>query len=196
MDGNTMIHKNNHPIKDDLSRKKALSPDHGFTLIEVMIAMVVLLMGMLGVMAMQYYSIGGNSSSRELRIATSLAQEMVEQLKGTPYANLAGGTDNPLPVFATPGADAPTVQATSGNVNYTRSWWILPNCTELAGAAPGNVNACLLNGANAPACSTVPDAAVPSPASAIRTRTCWVDVNGTNHSVTLDTIRWDETVVP
>ena len=164
----------------------------GFTLVEVMIAMVVLLLGMLGVIAMQYYSIGGNASSREMRIATGLTQEVMEQIKGTPYANLALvaiGTDIPLP---TANPDAPTVSATSGGVNYTRSWWVVANCTELA----ANGNACAANGGNVPACNTQPDAGVVSPASAIRSRTCWTDKDGTNHSVTLDTVRWDETRVP
>jgi type IV pilus assembly protein PilV len=166
--------------------------DNGFSLVEVMIAMVVLLVGMLGVMGMQYYSIGGNASSRELRVATSLSQEMIEQLRGTPYANLvtvATGTDNPLDIDAD---DAPTVTATSGGVNYTRSWWIVAGCTELA----DNGIMCIPGGGATPACNTIPDGAVASPASAIRARTCWTDRDGVDHSVTLDSVRWDETRVP
>ena len=56
---------------------------HGFTLVEVMISMVVLLIGMLGVMGMQYYAIGGNASSRELGMATNLSVEVIERLKST-----------------------------------------------------------------------------------------------------------------
>jgi prepilin-type N-terminal cleavage/methylation domain-containing protein len=35
--------------------------DHGFSLIEAMVALTVMLVGMLGVMGMQYYSITGNT---------------------------------------------------------------------------------------------------------------------------------------
>ena len=150
--------------------------NNGFTLIEVMIAMVVLLVGMLGVMGMQYYAVAGNSVSRELRIATNLTQEVVEQIKGTPYANLASGTDP---------AALPTGPEISGSMlTVTRRWWVTQNCTELG----GNGNACTV--APVPACVTSPDVAVEPDVSAIRARTCWTDTNGTPHSVTLDTLRW------
>ena len=55
---------------------------------------------------------------------------------------------------------------------------------------------CIPGGGAAPACNTTPDGAVASPASAIRARTCWTDRDGTDHSVTLDSVRWDETRVP
>lgn len=150
----------------------------GFTLIEVMVALVVLLIGMLGVMGMQYYAVTGNAASREMRIATNLAQQIVEQVKSTPYANLASNGDAPI-----------LGQAMSGGVNYTRSWWVVPDCVGLA--AGGNV--C---GGAAPACSSDPDGGMAVQVSAVRARTCWTDKNGVNHSVTLDSLRWNENVIP
>jgi len=160
------------------SRICAGNSDSGFSLIEVMIAFVVLLIGMLGVMGMQYYAVSGNASSRDLRVATSLSQQLVEQMKSTPYTNLASN------------ADAPALNAAmSGGVNYTRAWWVVPDCVGLA--AGGNLCA-----GGAPACTTDPDGAVAVQASAIRTRTCWTDRQGVAHSVTLDTMRWNENAVP
>lgn len=145
----------------------------GFTLIEVMIAMVILLVGMLGVMGMQYFAISGNTSSREMRVATSLSQEVIEQLTGTPFAQLLGGNDIP----ALGGAIA-------GGVNFTRAWWVVPSCVSLN-----------LGGAAVTDCAVVPAAAACDPAgaaavqsTAIRARTCWTDRHGTLHAVTLDSL--------
>ncbi len=159
-----------------LSRVK--NPGSGFTLVEVMIAMVVLLVGMIGVMSMQYFSVRGNAASREMRIATNLSQQALENLKLIPYADLADGADAPA-----------SGVAITGNVQFTRAWWVVPDCVGLA----DNGDTCV---ADAPACATDPDATMAVPVSAIRARTCWTDRNGVNHSVTLDTIRWDENVTP
>ncbi len=190
MDGDTMKNITDNQFKEIRSKDSRFrTPDQngGFTLIEVMIAMVVLLIGMLGVLGMQYFSIGGNATSREIRIATHLSQEMIEQLKGTPYPNLtlvSPGTDNPMPPSGDPFTDA----ATSGNVVYTRAWWAVTNCTDLGPTAATCV------GANTPACATVPDAATASPIIAIRARTCWNDANNVPHSVAIDSTRWDERI--
>lgn len=148
--------------------------ESGFSLIEVMVALVVLLIGMLGVMSMQYYAVGGNKSSRELRVATNTTGDLIEMIKATDFANITANTDAPL---------AASVSSLSGGVNYTRRWWVVANCASLN----ANGNTC----ANAPnpTCATVPDGTVSVNASAIRARTCWVDEDGVNHSVTFDTVR-------
>ena len=74
--------------------------EKGFSLIEVMIALVVLLVGMLGIMGMQYYAVSGNANSRELRMATNLGQDMIESLKSTAYGNLSSSFDTPAIVTA------------------------------------------------------------------------------------------------
>ncbi len=168
-----MMHKRNShflfPVKNT---------GNGFTLVEVMIAMVVLLVGMIGVMSMQYFSVRGNAASRELRIATNMGQEALEYMKSTPYTNLVNNTDAPV-----------TGVSISGNVAFTRAWWVVTDCVGLA----ANGNTCV---AVAPACASDPDTTMIVPVSAIRARTCWTDRNGVNHSVTLDTLRWDENVMP
>lgn len=155
------------------------SDQRGFTLVEVMIAMVILLIGMLGVMGMQYYAVSGNTSSREMRVATSLSQQVIEQFKATPYANLGAFAPDPIPANI----------ALSGGVNYVRSWWVVPDCV---GLNPGG-NACA---GVAPACASNPDGAPNIQVSAVRAQTCWTDKDGVNHSVTLDSLRWNENVVP
>jgi prepilin-type N-terminal cleavage/methylation domain-containing protein len=149
----------------------------GFSLIEVMIALVVLLIGMLGVMSMQYYAIKGNASSRELRIATDLSRDAMEELETVAYANLADGFDNPFGDIA---AVEPTI---SGGETFTRVWWVVPNCIDLL----GNGNTCAPAGA--PGCVESPDNLLIMNISAVRTRTCWTDKHGVMHSVSLDSVR-------
>lgn len=164
-----------------IEEREKRAKEDGFTLIEAMIALVVLLVGMLGVIGMQYYAVTGNSASRELRIATNLGEELIEQMKSTPYANLVSGTDNPA------------VNTTlSGGVAYTRAWWVLADCVSFALA--GDDNTCNAN--LAPNCTRDPDGGSAVAVSSIRSRACWTDKNGTTHSVTLDTLRWNENVLP
>jgi prepilin-type N-terminal cleavage/methylation domain-containing protein len=203
MDGNKMNNQNpehtgnhilplaeTHSMSNHNKGQKKLQPlwffiprsINGFSLVEVMIALVVLLLGMLGVMGMQYYAVTGNTQSRELRTATNLSHELIEQLKSTTYTSLVSGSDAPLPTAET---------TISGGVTYARRWWIVPNCIALN--LTGDNNSCA---ALASTCATNPDPAVIVAVSAIRSRTCWNDKNGNIHSATLDSVRWNENVVP
>lgn len=158
--------------------------DNGFTLIEAMIALVVLLVGILGVMGMQYYAITGNTSSREMRIATSAAHEAIEQLKSIPYAGLTNGADAP---FTTTDSSL-----TGGLTSFARRWWVVSDCIALSTTA--NTDPC--SAGIIATCTSDTDATTTAAVSAIRSRTCWQDKNGDFHSVSMDSLRWDENVVP
>ena len=151
---------------------KRVSYDNGFSLVEVMIALVVLLIGMLGIMGMQYYAVAGNAASRELRMATNLSQDMIESLKSIPLANLSSKTDTPV-----------SGVALTGGVNFSRSWWVVPNCLDFP--VSNTANPCA---AVAQACATAPGGGTVA-VSAIKARTCWTDKSQTIHSVTLDSVR-------
>ena len=60
--------------------KKAFRKERGMTLIELMIAMVVLLVGIVGSMALIAYAIGGNGRSRQQSNATVIAQMVSEKI--------------------------------------------------------------------------------------------------------------------
>jgi type IV pilus assembly protein PilV len=64
----------------------------GFTLIEVMIALVILATGLLALMTMQIVSIRANAFSSEMTYASMLAQTRLERIRNTPYANVNPGT--------------------------------------------------------------------------------------------------------
>lgn len=99
--------------------------EQGFTLLEVLIAMVILGIGILSIGLAQISSVKVASKSRSLSQAMYLAQEQLDLFMTMPEAD---------PIFATPVADDPDpvgpidVNASdSDNTTFTRSWTIEPN---------------------------------------------------------------------
>jgi prepilin-type N-terminal cleavage/methylation domain-containing protein len=80
----------------------------GFTLVEALVALVVLAFGMMALAGFQT-SLSRNSDIAKQRTeATRLAQQKMEELRSLAWADLAGGSDSPAPV--------------GGNTSYVRSW--------------------------------------------------------------------------
>jgi prepilin-type N-terminal cleavage/methylation domain-containing protein len=65
----------------------------GFTVVEVLIALVVLLIGMAGILSMQLTSVQATAFSRHATEASVLAEDKMEQLRTMPTTALANGTD-------------------------------------------------------------------------------------------------------
>jgi type IV pilus assembly protein PilV len=63
-------------------------PEHGFTLSEVLIAMVVLSVGLLGLSAMMVVATNSLAFSKKLTTATTLAQDKLEAIKHTTYTSV------------------------------------------------------------------------------------------------------------
>ena len=78
------------PVESLVSKK------NGFSLIEVLIALVLFAMGILAIGAMQIGSIKGNSFSREVTQATVLCQERLEELRKMNFydSNVSNGDHN------------------------------------------------------------------------------------------------------
>ena len=68
----------------------------GFTLIEVMIALVILAVGLLALGTMQIVSIRSNAFSSEMTYSTLLAQQQLEILKNLPFTDAALTATPPL----------------------------------------------------------------------------------------------------
>ncbi len=66
-------------------------PAAGFTIIEVMIAMVVFAIGILGVVTMQTSSVSGNAKARYISEAANYAADRVEILLDTDYSTIVDG---------------------------------------------------------------------------------------------------------
>ena len=67
------------------SRQKSIDAEkgsRGFTLIEVLIAIVILSVGLLGMAALTVGIINGNKLSKDATTATVLAQEKIEEIRG------------------------------------------------------------------------------------------------------------------
>jgi type IV pilus modification protein PilV len=89
---------------------RAIDPqgESGFTLIEIMVSMVILVIGLLGILALQMTTVKGNRMSRELERGKVFATAMMEDLRSRPNASIAGLT-------------YPDVTTADG-VTYTRSF--------------------------------------------------------------------------
>lgn len=122
----------------------------GFTLIEVLIALTILSIGLLGVAIMQVTSISGNTFSREMNVATGLAQDMLEKLRTLTYTDtttdpaLTAGAAHPVAADVNRDLDGdalpPFLAVALGNANvidergltlgptlYTRTWSVTDN---------------------------------------------------------------------
>ena len=103
----------------------------GFTLIEVMIALAIFSIGILGMYALQISSINGNTSARNRTQAIAWAANRMEILLQTHFAAIADGQE-------TQGAyniqwTAPQVDINSDGVNDARNIQINVTWNELGG---------------------------------------------------------------
>lgn len=102
-------------MKDKIKRCGSAEKNGGFTLLEVMIALVVLAVGLLGLAALQLVSVKSNAFSSEMTYATMIAQQHAEILKNLPY------TDADL----NPGSHSAI--GSSKGVQYTVTWNVTDN---------------------------------------------------------------------
>ena len=111
-------------------RFKSSYKERGFTLIEVLLAMAIFSIGILGVGTMQLRSTDGNSSARIRTEANIWGQDLVETLM------LSDFTD---PLLA-PGVHPPP--APPGNVpgHYTMQWTVWDDTGAIGGAVTQALN--------------------------------------------------------
>ena len=178
----------------------------GVTLIEVLVAIVILTVGLTSVAMMQYMAVAGNALGRETQIASELAQDLLERMRSTPVRNNTGTVNSIFAAYTHPTEeDSKTLQnpvgsgdadydpvTRAGGITFTRIWWVVDDCRSV-----------IIN-------DPIPDTRVCTPAppgacaggaamdnvKAIAVRVCWTDKNGANHSVTLNGAKWDETATP
>jgi type IV pilus assembly protein PilV len=70
-------------------KARFLNNKQGFTLVEFLIAVVILAVGLLALINLQWMAIRGNSDSKEMTRAVFLAEKKMEVLKNIPYGSLA-----------------------------------------------------------------------------------------------------------
>jgi len=99
----------------------------GFTLIEVLVAMSIFAIAVLGLAVGATTVMRANQTGLYTTIATNLAQDRLEELKSRTPANI-NTTGSPENV---PGTGMP--------VTFNRSWTVTPNCNSVAGLTCINV---------------------------------------------------------
>lgn len=91
--------------------KLHLRRKEGFTLVEVMVALVVFLIGFLGMAGLLVTVVQSNRGASNRTRADQLLYEKVEEFTSTPYRDIATGTD----------------EETVGRVVFTRDWTVTDN---------------------------------------------------------------------
>jgi type IV pilus modification protein PilV len=94
-----------------------LQSKEGFTLIEVMIALVILSVGLLALATMQIVSIRANAFSTEMTYASMLAQSEFEEFRNMAY-------DDITPTGGTPDSKVIPASETSKGIPYTVQWTV------------------------------------------------------------------------
>ncbi len=101
-----------------------MNNERGFSLLETLLAMVIMLMIVLSVAQLLAMSVAVNKAADDITQVTSLASEMVEQLKFRGYAGLTAGGSlaaNTTSYFDTPSVDV------DADAEYTRRWLLTDN---------------------------------------------------------------------
>lgn len=94
-------------------QRRRRAAQRGFTMIELLVALTVMLIGLSGVLSVQLVSSQASSYSRHAGEAAVLAEAKMEEMRTTSIANLVAGSDT---------VDAQGNAAANGI--FTRSWTI------------------------------------------------------------------------
>jgi type IV pilus assembly protein PilV len=88
-----------------MKKQQSIGPNAGFTLVESMLTLAIISVSLLALAGLQITALRGNALSRRITTAASIAEQRIEQLKNTSYANIQ--------------AEAAT-QVTASNLHFTR----------------------------------------------------------------------------
>jgi type IV pilus assembly protein PilV len=115
-----------------MTLKSQVSIEDGFTLIEIMITLVILSIGLTALAGLQVSAIKGNTFSKRMTAAVSIANQKLEQIKDTDYANILSES---------------STQITQSNMLFTRQVTVTNN-SPLANTKTVNVTVTWSDGSN------------------------------------------------
>lgn len=98
--------------------------EKGFTLIELIIAIVIFSIGILGIGAMHYESIRGNNFAMQVTRANNLSEDYTEYFKALPYASDSMGGTAPLAAEVGKVLNIPDSDDNTGHIPYKIRWYI------------------------------------------------------------------------
>jgi prepilin-type N-terminal cleavage/methylation domain-containing protein len=109
----------------------------GFSLIEVLAAMTILAVGLLGLALLQTTAIKGNAIASKASIATQIAQDKLEWFRKQPWAGVTSSNGGTISDNATAAAVYATLPGNPGGDNvlvagtrYYRAWAVTPNAAN------------------------------------------------------------------
>ncbi len=97
----------------------------GFTLVEILVAISILAVALLGLISVTVMTMKGNTFSKTMTAATTLANDKIEELKRVGYAGLASGSDTTASLYArtwTIAQNAPAAGMKTVSVTVQWSW--------------------------------------------------------------------------
>lgn len=109
---------------------RRVSNPEGFTILELLIATLILAVGLLGVAALQTVAIKGNMDGKNYTVASSLIADKLDELRNGEFADIADDTD-----YITFDDKVPQVQANSPGEGF----FMTRNVQVSAGPAAGTL---------------------------------------------------------
>jgi prepilin-type N-terminal cleavage/methylation domain-containing protein len=101
--------------------QQSICPNAGFTLVESMFTLAIMSMSLLALAGLQITALRGNALARSITTAVSIAEQRIEQLKNTSYANIQAEAATPV---------------TASNLHFTRQVTVtngpLPNTKSVS----------------------------------------------------------------
>lgn len=91
---------------------KSFLKSKGFSLVEILIALVILSISLLALAGLMVTTTRNNSFGGHMTEAATFAQDQLENLRTSPWANVVTGNDTRLG---------------STGINYARNWNVVPN---------------------------------------------------------------------
>jgi Tfp pilus assembly protein PilV len=102
-------------------KKQKQRQQSGFTLLETSVAMVVMMIGGLGIAAVFAYAVKNNSGSRDRAVALAVAQQELERLRSVPFNDAALNATPALPAAVTVSNGGRTFSVRTTILNTTAS---------------------------------------------------------------------------